>query len=154
MLKHYCVHLYKQEECKPNSSIEIRSKFWVDVNWEILQLAKTLNLNHNQFMMVRIEDLVSGETQCVRDLANFVKSKVKSKLLHEVIAKELKFKSRFFGGKQFDVLDNIPPKLKQGLEFWGYSTSTFNLSLACQNLSWKSIWDVHHHRNKSNKYEN
>ena len=137
--------LYYGRAC--DSSLRQRLEFWADLNRDIFNYALQSSMKSNQYLAVRIEDLVVGNEACFRRIAAFVgiSKNEADKLVPIAIEANKGHAGSYFGRKWTpQTKTNVEKKArldevaKSALAFWGYDTDAYDFTLGCEELPWLS----------------
>lgn len=142
------------DHCEPyygrpcDKSLKQRLDFWADLNREIFEYAMESSMAADQYLAIRTEDIVAGNYECFKRLATFIglTDEQMNLLVPRAVDSSRGHMSSYYGSKWKDdvklrtehVADADAVGSKQ-LQFWGYNTKAYGLSLHCEELPWLQL---------------
>jgi hypothetical protein len=137
--------LYYGRAC--SDSIGQHFAFWADLNRDIFEYVMQSSLHADQYLAIRVEDLVVGNEACYRRLAAFVGSAGAADGFQERLQSAVKASrthvSSYFGKKWSPGLKHEVEQHTRGhraaklaLEFWGYDAASYNFTADCEHAPW------------------
>src|SRR5262249_48824271 len=131
-----------------SESIAKKVNFWADLNRDVFQFALESGMKANQYIAIRIEDLVAGHEPCFRRLAHYlnlspeelevkVPASIKANQGHE---------GSYFGNEWNKNMKNmVETGVKHDsyvlpqFDFWGYQPDEYKLTKDCESLEWMKL---------------
>jgi hypothetical protein len=134
---------YYGQKCR--EGLQARINFWSDLNREVFEFVLESDMKANQYMAIRVEDLVMGNTACYKRLARYLN--MQPSIINDRVDKAAKANQGHEGsylGKKWShelkteveaaMMNN--PRAKAEFEFWGYKADDYVLATDCESLQW------------------
>jgi len=134
---------YYGRQCVDNLKSKI--DFWADLNRDVFEFALESGMRADQYVAIRIEDLVLGNEPCYRRLAHYLRMSPEevSKLVPKAIAANRGHEGSYLGKKWSAQLkthvEDVMVKDAHVLgdfAFWGYKANEYKLSVDCESMAW------------------
>jgi hypothetical protein len=142
------------DHCKPyygktcSNGLSTKLDFWADLNRDVFEYALNSNMGPHQYVAIRVEDLVMGNSACYKRLAAFIG--IQPQDMETRVEKSIEANkghmSSYLGNKWTDdvkaTVENRVEhnsRAKNQFDFWGYHGDSYSFTKECEELEWMKL---------------